>query len=151
MHSFIHLFIHSFIRSFTHSLLPPTLLTLFSTLFCLSSQPTHPTTPTQQHPHHQQKHPKNKLATAQISANFVSMYMEEFEEIPWDALKFLVASINYGGHVVDEWDKRLLNVYISEFFVEDVINTNFYKCVPLCVSVLVRVCEFSYPCVCSCV
>uniref|UniRef100_A0A9J7YNX9 Dynein axonemal heavy chain 2 n=1 Tax=Cyprinus carpio carpio TaxID=630221 RepID=A0A9J7YNX9_CYPCA len=48
--------------------------------------------------------------------SLLSLYLDEYEEIPWDALKFLIAGINYGGHVTDDWDRRLLTTYINQYF-----------------------------------
>ncbi len=63
----------------------------------------------------------------QVSENLLSIYLDEYEDTPWDALKYLIAGINYGGHVTDDWDRRLLMTYITEYFCEDVINVPFFK------------------------
>ena len=55
------------------------------------------------------------------------MYLDEYDETPWDALKYLIAGVNYGGHVTDDLDRRLLHTYINDFFNENVLNTPFYK------------------------
>lgn len=57
----------------------------------------------------------------------MSLYLDEYEEIPWDALKYLIADINYGGHVTDDWDRRLLATYISDYFCEGTVNIPFFK------------------------
>ena len=44
-----------------------------------------------------------------------------YDETQWDALKYLIASVNYGGHVTDEWDMRLLQTYINGFFKEEAL------------------------------
>uniref|UniRef100_A0A3B4XCN1 Dynein axonemal heavy chain 2 n=1 Tax=Seriola lalandi dorsalis TaxID=1841481 RepID=A0A3B4XCN1_SERLL len=48
--------------------------------------------------------------------SLLSLYLDEYEEIPWDALKYLIAGVNYGGHVTDDWDRRLLTTYINDYF-----------------------------------
>ncbi|XP_058251926.1 dynein axonemal heavy chain 2 isoform X2 [Hemibagrus wyckioides] len=63
----------------------------------------------------------------EVSENLMSLYLDEYEEIPWDALKYLIADINYGGHVTDDWDRRLLATYISDYFCEGTVNTPFFK------------------------
>ena len=63
----------------------------------------------------------------QVSENLLSIYLDEYEETPWEALKFLIAAINYGGHVTDDWDRRLLNTYITDYFTEDTVAQPFYK------------------------
>ncbi|XP_025195967.1 dynein heavy chain 2, axonemal [Melanaphis sacchari] len=63
----------------------------------------------------------------EVSENLLSIYLDEYEETPWKALKYLIAGICYGGHVTDNMDRRLLDTYISQYFNEDAINTPHYK------------------------
>jgi len=63
----------------------------------------------------------------EVSENLLNMYLDEYDETPWDALKYLIAGVNYGGHVTDDLDRRLLHTYINDFFNENVLNTPFYK------------------------
>jgi len=67
------------------------------------------------------------LLTQQVSENLLSLYLDEYDETPWEALKFLIAAINYGGHVTDDWDRRLLNTYITDYFCEDAVAQPFFK------------------------
>ncbi|CAG4949545.1 unnamed protein product [Colias eurytheme] len=62
-----------------------------------------------------------------VSDNLLANYLEEYEEVPWDALRYLFAIINYGGHITDDWDKRVLIAYINQFFCEDALETPFYR------------------------
>lgn len=58
-------------------------------------------------------------------------YLDNYEETPWDALKYLVAEANYGGRVTDELDRRILSSYLNKFFCEDALNTPNYQLSPL--------------------
>nr|CAD7395754.1 unnamed protein product [Timema poppensis] len=62
-----------------------------------------------------------------VSENLLSIYLDEYVDTPWDALKYLIAGVNYGGHVTDDWDRRLLNSYINRFFNDDVLNSTNYR------------------------
>lgn len=62
-----------------------------------------------------------------MSENLLSLYLDEYEETPWDALKYLIAGVNYGGHVTDDWDRRLLTTYIGDYFCEQSISAPLYK------------------------
>ncbi|KAM4612372.1 dynein axonemal heavy chain 2 [Polymixia lowei] len=68
----------------------------------------------------------------QVSENLLSLYLDEYEEIPWDALKYLIAGVNYGGHVTDDWDRRLLTTYIHHYFCDAAVSQPFFKlsCLP---------------------
>ncbi|KAM4540607.1 dynein axonemal heavy chain 2-like [Fundulus diaphanus] len=63
----------------------------------------------------------------EVSENLLCLYLDKYEEIPWDALKYLIAGVNYGGHVTDDWDRRLLTTYINDYFCEAAVNQNYYK------------------------
>ncbi|XP_054461370.1 dynein axonemal heavy chain 2-like [Anoplopoma fimbria] len=67
----------------------------------------------------------------EVSENLLSLYLDMYEEIPWDALKYLIAGINYGGHVTDDWDRRLLTTYSSDYFCDAAVNQPFFKLSPL--------------------
>lgn len=43
----------------------------------------------------------------------------KYNEIPFNALKYLTAEINYGGRVTDPWDRRVVNTVLDIFFNED--------------------------------
>jgi dynein heavy chain len=59
----------------------------------------------------------------QICESILRIYIDEYpEKTPFAALRYLIAEANYGGRVTDSWDRRLLNVYISQFFCEDAIS-----------------------------
>ena len=38
-----------------------------------------------------------------------------------------IAGVNYGGHVTDDWDRRVLYTYINDFFHDEAIETPFFK------------------------
>ena len=38
-----------------------------------------------------------------------------------------IAGVNYGGHVTDDWDRRVLYTYINDFFHDEAIDTPFFK------------------------
>ena len=53
--------------------------------------------------------------------HILQLYLDEGEPTPWEALRKLIADINYGGHVTDECDRRLLQTYINAYFCEEAI------------------------------
>ncbi|XP_034231069.1 dynein heavy chain 2, axonemal [Thrips palmi] len=63
----------------------------------------------------------------EVSGNLLTLYLDEYEETPWDALKYLIAGVCYGGHVTDDWDRRLLHTYISQFFSDDTLDVAYFR------------------------
>ena len=50
--------------------------------------------------------PPPPTPTHQVSELCLRLYLDEYDETPWDALKYLISEINYGGRVTDDWDRR---------------------------------------------
>lgn len=55
------------------------------------------------------------------------MYINEFEEIPFEAVTYLTGECNYGGRVTDDWDRRTMNTVLSIFCCPPVVENPFYK------------------------
>lgn len=49
-----------------------------------------------------------------ICHDLIIVFLDEYpDRIPFDAMKYLIAEANYGGRVTDDWDRKLVNVYIG--------------------------------------
>ena len=54
----------------------------------------------------------------------IIVFLDEYpDRIPFDAMKYLIAEANYGGRVTDDWDRRLVNVYIGELFCDEAVSS----------------------------
>lgn len=62
-----------------------------------------------------------------MSESLLSLYLDKYDEIPWDALKYMIAEVNYGGHVTDDWDRRLLSTYINDYVCEAAVQQPFFQ------------------------
>jgi dynein heavy chain len=51
-----------------------------------------------------------------ISQAQLVMFLNHYEKIPWDALRYMVAEANYGGRVTDINDRTLINVILEDFY-----------------------------------
>ncbi|XP_066581151.1 dynein axonemal heavy chain 2 [Prorops nasuta] len=63
----------------------------------------------------------------EVSENLLQVYLDEYEDTPWESLKYLVAGVCYGGHVTDDWDRRLLMTYVQQYFTEQVLLVPYYR------------------------
>lgn len=68
----------------------------------------------------------------EISAQLLQIYvdMAKGDEVPWDALRYLIAEVNYGGRVTDAMDRRLVAVYIRDVFRVDILTEPMAPLVP---------------------
>jgi dynein heavy chain len=62
------------------------------------------------------------FVTNSVCENILAVYLDDSEETPWDALRYLIAQCNYGGRVTDNLDRRLLQVYINQYFTEQALT-----------------------------
>ena len=50
-----------------------------------------------------------------ISSNVLYNYLEANNRVPWQDLQYLFGEIMYGGHITDDWDRRLCKVKSASF------------------------------------
>ncbi|XP_031370853.1 dynein heavy chain 2, axonemal [Apis dorsata] len=62
-----------------------------------------------------------------VSENLLQVYLDEYPETPWESLKYLIAGVCYGGHVTDDWDRRLLMTYVQQYFTEEALTVPNYR------------------------
>ena len=55
------------------------------------------------------------------------MFMNDYDELPLDALTYLTGECNYGGRVTDDKDRRLLLSLLSIFYTAAVIDDDNYR------------------------
>lgn len=42
--------------------------------------------------------------------------------MPYDDLRYLFGEIMYGGHITDDWDRRLCGTYLEEFIKPEMME-----------------------------
>jgi dynein heavy chain len=52
-------------------------------------------------------------------------FLEEQEQLPWDALNYVTGHINYGGRVTDDWDRRCLMSILSIYMVPEILTEKY--------------------------
>ena len=57
-----------------------------------------------------------------ISVNVLYNYLEANNRVPWEDLRYLFGEIMYGGHITDDWDRRLCKVYLEEYMQPDQLD-----------------------------
>ncbi|XP_051927996.1 dynein heavy chain 9, axonemal [Hippocampus zosterae] len=57
-----------------------------------------------------------------ISINVLFNYLEANPKVPYDDLRYLFGEIMYGGHITDDWDRRLCGTYLEEFIKPEMME-----------------------------
>lgn len=63
-----------------------------------------------------------------VSARLLNLYLqkayEKNEVLPWETLRYLIGEAMYGGRVTDNYDRRVLNMYLLEYMGEFLFDEN---------------------------
>ena len=59
------------------------------------------------------------------SKKFLKKFLDEEDEVPWEALTYLTGHINYGGRVTDDWDRVCLLSTLKKFYVAEAIEEGY--------------------------
>ena len=56
-----------------------------------------------------------------ISEKNLMQYLETAETVPYVALNFIVAQVNYGGRVTDKQDVRVMSAMLKKYFCAEIM------------------------------
>ncbi|TPX33478.1 hypothetical protein SmJEL517_g03633 [Synchytrium microbalum] len=60
-----------------------------------------------------------------ISCDVLYNYLETFAKVPWTDLRYIFGEIMYGGHISDDWDRRLCSSYLDVYLREEMLDGSF--------------------------
>ncbi|XP_066919650.1 dynein axonemal heavy chain 12-like [Clytia hemisphaerica] len=62
-----------------------------------------------------------------ISIRQLQMFINEYNDVPFDAITYMTGQCNYGGRVTDDLDRRCLMSILADFYTADIIKDPKYK------------------------
>lgn len=60
----------------------------------------------------------------------LQLFVNEYDDVPFEAITYLTGECNYGGRVTDDWDRRLLLTVLADFYNQDVVEKIYYPFSP---------------------
>jgi dynein heavy chain len=60
-----------------------------------------------------------------ISVDVLYNYLETFVKVPWTDLRYIFGEIMYGGHISDDWDRRLCSAYLEVYMRPEMLEGQF--------------------------
>jgi len=59
---------------------------------------------------------------AQVLCNYLNSAETLGKEVPWPDIRYIFGEIMYGGHITDQWDRRVCNTYLSTLVLPDLLQ-----------------------------
>lgn len=63
----------------------------------------------------------------QISVQQLQLLLNQYDEVPYVAVRYLTGECNYGGRVTDAWDRRAIVTILLDYVNERVVNEVSYQ------------------------
>jgi len=58
-----------------------------------------------------------------LNTYLTKAHVQGDNKIPWGSLKYLVGEVMYGGRVIDDFDRRVVNTYMAEYMGDFIFDT----------------------------
>jgi len=65
-----------------------------------------------------------------ISVRQLQIFIDQYDEIPYDAVTYLTGECNYGGRVTDDWDRRCMMTILSDCYDKQVVEIHKHRLSP---------------------
>jgi dynein heavy chain len=66
----------------------------------------------------------------QISIKQINMFLNQYEHVDFEAIRYLIGQCNYGGRVTDDWDRRTLVSILNNVLNREMVAQDTYSFSP---------------------
>ena len=56
----------------------------------------------------------------------LKIFLDEQDDVPWEALVYVTGIINYGGRVTDDQDRRCLITTLEKYYCQDNLTDDYF-------------------------
>jgi dynein heavy chain len=63
----------------------------------------------------------------QISIKQINMFLNQYEHVDFEAIRYLIGQCNYGGRVTDDWDRRCLVSILNNVLNQEMVSAEAYS------------------------
>eukprot|EP00960_Hanusia_phi_P069522 767109-Hanusia_phi.AAC.3 len=60
-----------------------------------------------------------------LQNHILDMDAKKAKEVTWSTVRYMIAEIQYGGRITDDWDRRQMNTFAEKFFCNAVLEPNY--------------------------
>jgi len=64
-------------------------------------------------------------SSIQLIKSYINQLDPDYEDLPWEDIRYLIGDINYGGRITDDFDKITMQATLEKFFCDNLFENSY--------------------------